>query len=363
MYTFSKNPLISTIDNDLSVKRSLLIRILQIVASLAFFLAIIRFVNDNKIMLLVDIIFISVSLLGIYYLKKSLHNTYKITYIIITIFYLQVCMMFINPEYKILGPTWFIILIIFSFYQASLKVGVFISIISAISILILGNTVNDIYTLLEYIYIFVPLLVASLITYFYEMKVLNKENLLILQNSEQKKLLEEKEALLHQAHYDNLTKLPNRILFQDRLQQAIVKTNRSSKDFAILFIDLDEFKAINDSLGHAVGDSVLCEISTRLKETLREEDTIARFGGDEFLCIVEQLESCDAVSSLAQKLIDVTKHPIHMWGENISLTCSIGISIYKKDAKNEDMLLEHADIAMYKAKDLGKNNYQFYTPC
>ncbi len=179
----------------------------------------------------------------------------------------------------------------------------------------------------------------------------------------QAQLLKEKEELLKQAHYDTLTKLPNRILFSDRLQQATVKSNRYKKDFAILFIDLDKFKEINDTLGHNTGDLVLCEIASRFKSSLREEDTISRFGGDEFVCIIEQLESAQTISSLAQKLINRVKEPILIKDNILQLTCSIGISIYPKDTTDEKTLLHHADSAMYKAKDMGKDNYQFYSKC
>ncbi|MCD6173203.1 MAG: diguanylate cyclase, partial [Sulfurimonas sp.] len=183
------------------------------------------------------------------------------------------------------------------------------------------------------------------------------------QQKAQKELLKQKDELLQQAHYDQLTKLPNRVLFDDRLKQAIAKSNRSKKEFAVMFIDLDKFKEINDNYGHKMGDIVLCEMASRFKHTLREEDTVSRFGGDEFVCIIEQLNSCKKASVLAKKLIHKIKEPFAIQGNDFILTCSIGISIYPKDTTDETRLIHHADEAMYKAKDMGKDNYQFYSKC
>ncbi len=179
----------------------------------------------------------------------------------------------------------------------------------------------------------------------------------------QNQLLEQKEKLLQQAHYDSLTKLPNRVLFSDRFNQAVAKAHRSKKEFAILFIDLDKFKEINDTLGHNVGDLVLQEIAIRFKKSLREEDTVSRFGGDEFVCLIESLDSCAMAATLAQKLISRVKEPLIIEEKTIQLTCSIGISVYDRDADDEKTLLHKADTAMYRAKDLGKDNYQFYSSC
>ena len=180
------------------------------------------------------------------------------------------------------------------------------------------------------------------------------------QQEAQDELLRQKEALLEHAHYDTLTKLPNRMLFNDRLTQAISKSKRSKKELALLFIDLDHFKEINDSLGHDVGDKVLIEIASRFKNTLREEDTISRLGGDEFTIIIENLNSRESASILAKKIIDCAKKPIIIDEHKLTITSSIGISIYPKDAHEEKSLLNSADSAMYRAKEAGKNRFQFF---
>jgi diguanylate cyclase (GGDEF)-like protein/PAS domain S-box-containing protein len=179
--------------------------------------------------------------------------------------------------------------------------------------------------------------------------------------SAEKELLRQKELYNYQAHYDALTDLPNRALFLDRLTQAIYKSNRSMKSVALLFIDLDQFKQINDSFGHEIGDKVLQQVSLRLKKFLRKSDTLARLGGDEFTIIMEQIASAHFVSTLALKIIDIFKTAIIVDEREFFVTCSIGISLYPEDADEPTLLLRNADAAMYKAKEEGRNTYSFYT--
>ena len=175
--------------------------------------------------------------------------------------------------------------------------------------------------------------------------------------TQEKKL---KNDLKHLAHHDNLTGLPNRMLYCDRLEQAIIKAQRGESQLAVLFIDLDKFKPINDTYGHEVGDEVLIEVSRLLKNQLRKEDTLARLGGDEFTVVLENIQSQNNVSLLAQKLIDVLIEPVNIDKYKFNLSLSIGISIYPQDSTNSKELLKLADMAMYKAKDAGRNNYKFY---
>ena len=167
--------------------------------------------------------------------------------------------------------------------------------------------------------------------------------------------------LQYQAHHDTLTDLPNRTLFKDRLSQAIVNARRNKEKFALLFIDLDQFKKINDSLGHHIGDKVLIEAALRIQSTIREEDTLARLGGDEFTVILKNLKSIQNASHIAQDIINVMKEPITVINHNLYVTSSIGISVYPDDTTNNDNLIKYADAAMYKAKDEGRDNYQFYS--
>ncbi|MEO7557765.1 MAG: EAL domain-containing protein [Gammaproteobacteria bacterium] len=163
------------------------------------------------------------------------------------------------------------------------------------------------------------------------------------------------------AQYDALTGLPNRNLFRDRLRQAMSRASRTQKMLALMFLDIDHFKDINDTLGHDAGDSVLKAIAERLKDCLREGDTIARLGGDEFTMILEGMEGAEDVAEVAQKILHSLAQPLMLDDQDIFLTTSIGITLYPGDVDDSDNMLKKADIAMYQAKSLGRNNYQFYT--
>jgi len=170
-----------------------------------------------------------------------------------------------------------------------------------------------------------------------------------------------KEELKHQAYHDILTGLPNRTLFQDRIKQAIAHAKRNNEKFALLFLDLDQFKKINDSLGHHIGDQVLIEASKRFKKILREEDSLARLGGDEFTIILPNIKNEKSAATVAQKLLNSMNRPIEIPGHSLHISSSIGISIYPVDAQEKDDLIKYADTAMYKAKEDGRNNFQFYS--
>ncbi len=178
---------------------------------------------------------------------------------------------------------------------------------------------------------------------------------------DEKKLKLHRDALAHQAYHDMLTKLPNRLLFLDRLNQAINKAGRNQSKVAVLFIDMDRFKEINDSLGHAFGDEAIKEVAQRLQRQIRKTDTLARFGGDEFIMILEDIDNPIVVVDIVQKLMKAMHDPIIIEGHRIYVTLSIGISIFPNDSETADSLLKNADAAMYKAKDEGRNTYQFYT--
>ena len=178
---------------------------------------------------------------------------------------------------------------------------------------------------------------------------------------DEKKLKSHRDALQHLAHHDVLTKLPNRLLFLDRLNQAINKASRNRKKVAVLFIDMDRFKEINDSLGHAFGDETIKKVAQRLEGQIRKTDTIARFGGDEFIMILDDIENPIVIVDVVQKLMQSMHDPIVIEGHSVYATLSIGISIYPNDAETADSLLKNADAAMYKAKYDGRNTYQFYT--
>jgi diguanylate cyclase (GGDEF)-like protein/PAS domain S-box-containing protein len=170
------------------------------------------------------------------------------------------------------------------------------------------------------------------------------------------------EQLKFLANYDPLTSLPNRSLFNPRLERALAHAQRFNKGLAVLFLDLDRFKNINDTLGHAAGDGVLREVAARLMACVREIDTVARLGGDEFVILVEQVTDARQAGSVGQKLIRTLAEPLQLGDHECSVTASVGISTYPADGEDAASLLKNADIAMYRAKEQGKNNVQFYTP-
>ena len=181
----------------------------------------------------------------------------------------------------------------------------------------------------------------------------------LVKNSE--KLKEKNDALEHLAYHDILTGLPNRALFYDRIKHAIDKAKRNKTEFAILFLDIDRFKEINDSFGHQIGDEVLKVVAERLHKELRALDSIARLGGDEFTVLVEDLSSVYSAEDIAQKLIQVLREPISVKGYKFYITNSIGISVYPHDGEEAELLLESADAAMYGAKRDGGNMHQYHT--
>jgi diguanylate cyclase (GGDEF)-like protein/PAS domain S-box-containing protein len=169
------------------------------------------------------------------------------------------------------------------------------------------------------------------------------------------------ERLIELAHFDQLTGLPNRTLFQDRLRQALSQAGRNGKGVALLFLDLDRFKLVNDSLGHTLGDRLLKEVADRLKRCIRKSDTVARLGGDEFIVLLTHVTSGHDAAKVAQKILDDFSRPFGSQGPELFVTPSIGITLYPFDGENTDLLLKNADTAMYRAKQMGRNNYQFYS--
>ena len=164
----------------------------------------------------------------------------------------------------------------------------------------------------------------------------------------------------HQAQHDALTGLPNRWLLRDRLEQAAARAKRDRATFAVLMIDLDNFKAVNDTLGHDVGDLLLVEVARRLSDCMRERDSIARLGGDEFVAVLEDLAAPEDSALVAGKIVEALAAPVHAAGELLRTSPSIGISLYPADGQDPDFLLKFADIAMYRAKAAGRNCYRFY---
>jgi len=169
------------------------------------------------------------------------------------------------------------------------------------------------------------------------------------------------EDLMHMATHDALTSLPNRSLLQDRIEQAIGRAERMKRKVGILFLDLDRFKNINDSLGHAAGDILIRTLAQRLQGTIRKADTVARVGGDEFVVILTEISRESDITQVLPNLLTALQAPVLVEGHALSVTASIGISIYPADGKDASSLLKNADTAMYRAKEAGRNEFRFYS--
>ena len=174
-------------------------------------------------------------------------------------------------------------------------------------------------------------------------------------------LEEAKARAQHLADHDALTSLPNRRLLEDRLTQALALSSRNRKNSAVMFVDIDRFKNINDSLGHAVGDALLREVAGRLLKQLRVGDTICRIGGDEFVIVLPEVKRSSDVAHVAQKVIEQLSLPVTVEERELVVTCSVGIAVYPDDGRDAETLIRNADAAMYHAKELGRANYQFFT--
>jgi diguanylate cyclase (GGDEF)-like protein len=181
----------------------------------------------------------------------------------------------------------------------------------------------------------------------------------IVEDISERKRAEERVQYL--ATHDEMTGLPNRAMFGQILEHAIDSARRRHRKVAVLFVDLDRFKIVNDSLGHGAGDQLLKEIAQRFKASMRASDILARFGGDEFVALVEDIEDVRGVATVARNLLSVAMKPFGIMGHECRVTASIGIAVFPDDAGNAEMLLKNADLAMYLAKEEGKNNYPFFS--
>ena len=168
--------------------------------------------------------------------------------------------------------------------------------------------------------------------------------------------------LIHQAHHDQLTNLPNRTLLEDRLKHALNLADGTSKSTAILYIDLDNFKKVNDTSGHQAGDQLLIEVASRIQNCLREQDTLARVGGDEFIILLENIQNNTLATIVSNRIIQALKEPFLLENEQYFISCSIGISLSPRDGTTSELLLKKADMAMYHAKSQGRSNFQHFDP-
>ena len=174
--------------------------------------------------------------------------------------------------------------------------------------------------------------------------------------------VQQQEVIQYQAQYDALTELPNRVLINDRLQNALDKTQRSGSQVALLYLDIDNFKYLNDAFGHTVGDNILVELSKRFSSIIRNTDTVARLGGDDFLVLLTEMEDMTVVSDIAMRLLGSLEDPFNQGDVVFFVTASVGVTVAPDDGVDPVTLVKNAEVAMYRAKSLGKNNYQYFAP-
>ncbi len=184
--------------------------------------------------------------------------------------------------------------------------------------------------------------------------------LMVLRDITERKRAEE--TIKYMAYHDALTGLPNRRLFSDRLNLALAHACRNQQKLVVMLLDLDNFKDINDTLGHTVGDQLLQVVGQRLTSVLRKGDTVARLGGDEFMLLLPEVTQEEDAAGVAQKILEAIREPFVFGGHELHVATSIGIALYPDDGEDGDTLMKNADIAMYRAKDQGRDNYQRYTP-
>lgn len=343
-------------------------------------------IREEYIFALYNGAYLIFDLFMIYILRRSQKNYKFILPIFPIVSILLVVVAIIKYPEEQIRITWFLVVIIFSFFLGGRKLGLAITALILCTILGLEYIIDtslDTYTLTLAIVI---LLIGTIVVNLYEQRelttryklheinakleekvkkeiqkrilVYQKSNLELLDSAN--KLQKQKDAFEHLAHYDMLTGLPNRIFFNDRLKHSIDKAQRDKSKLAILFFDLDNFKEINDSLGHHIGDEVLKVVATRLQKNIRQSDTLARLGGDEFTLLLEDLNDIYKVGEIAQNLIQILSKVMPIKQHELYVSVSIGASIYPVDGENVEVLLRCADSAMYSAKKEGNNLFHFY---
>jgi len=359
---------------------------LSIVIFFIFFLTIFLYLKGESSFVLANSIYIFFALITLFVLRKKQNNYKIIIPLILTSSIILVLFALINYPNETIRLSWFLVIIIVSFFLGERRLGYLFSFLSLFSIIILSFFQLITLSFYSLVLILVIIIIGTLVIDLYEQREIDTKkklydaNHLLEQRVQEEinkrityykksnaaleasaeKLERQKNAYKELAHYDILTKLPNRVFLNDRLKHAIAKAKRNDSKLVIFFLDLDNFKQINDSLGHYIGDEVLKIISNRLQSNIRESDTLARLGGDEFTVLLEDLSDTDKVGEIAYTLIESLSGVMHLENHELYVTGSIGISIYPDDGLDSDTLLKHADSAMYSAKNEGNNIFHFY---
>ena len=332
-----------------------------------------RMMTHYHIQGLIDYGVIALAILFILALRKSKKGNYKLlAYIIAYAASGIVIFSYYANNGNLNINAWFAALAIPIFFMLGYRVAIAMAILFMIGITLFSLNIGHADTL-NLLFGYVPLFLSIIFLNIYELRFQQFAKLLTDTNNNLEKkvkektlertqvLEEQKNELHHQAHHDYLTGLPNRVQFQERVQEMTSKSDHNHYSTAILFIDLDNFKNINDSFGHDIGDKVINITAKRIQGCIRTDDFLARFGGDEFVVLIDHYDDKDDLEAIASHIINCISDPIEIERRNMFVSCSIGISIYPNDTVSFQDFIKYADTAMYKAKERGRNNYQFYS--
>lgn len=375
-------------ENEYGLKSKIVLMNGMILTAIIFIsiLTFVLFMNEDFYFAIANSLYLLIGIVSLKFLRNQKDNYKTVIPLIPLISLVVVIIAILEYPHEHIRFSWFLVVIIVAFFLGGRKAGYTSSLLSLLVVLVfvLSNKVE----LSTYLFLLISVIIilGTVAIDLYERrevklkKMLQNNNLILedkvkaeikkrissykkanveLQESANK-LQEQKNAFEHLAHYDMLTGLANRIFFNDRLKHSIDKANRNKRKLAILFLDLDNFKEINDSLGHHIGDEVLKIVAERLQKCIRQSDTLARLGGDEFTILLEDLNDIFKIGDISQNLIHTLGNMMATNEHELYVTVSIGASIYPDDGKDVDTLLRCADSAMYSAKKEGNNLFHFY---
>ena len=362
-HTFKDN------EHELKTKYILLNTMLSIIALLLPLLGTLRFFTNYTTQSIINFSGALLAIIAIYNFRKLQKGNYKtLAYIMIILFSLLIIYSYYSNPLIFNVNAWYIVLglpifLIFGFYASITFAILFMLTIVVINYYFIQSDLQNL------AHGFIPIFVSIWFIHMYEVRFKHYVNLLKHTNNtleetvkKRTEVLEEQRNILdYQAHYDALTNLPNRIKFQKEIQDITHSAQMHKNNFALLFIDLDQFKKINDSYGHDVGDQVIRITASRIKKSIDTHDKLARLGGDEFTILVEKYKYTKDLEYLAQKVIDTVQEPIIIDNTTMFISCSIGISLYPDDTDAHQDMIKYADTAMYKAKELKRGHYTFYS--
>lgn len=346
---------------------------MAILAISLFLIGVLRFITSYHVQGMIDFFATLMGVLLIFVLRKFKKGHYEsVAYIMTFISAVLIVFSYYTSEGMININTWFITLIIPIFFILGYRIAMIMALF--FMIIVAGLNLHYVKTdTINTMYGYVPLFLSVIFLHIYEYRFYQFTQLLTKTNNtleekvkektlERTRVLEKQKIKLdYQAHHDSLTTLPNRVKFQKEVEKIIDLNKHNNAKSAILFIDLDHFKNINDSFGHDIGDKVLKITASRIRECIRKDDILARFGGDEFVVLINGFENEKDLEEISKHLIGCISKPVLINNRTMFVACSIGISIHKKHSRTYQDFIKYADTAMYKAKDAGRNNYQFYT--